>query len=105
VRNTLVAALVACADRPMQFRARRFLLGLSSDELQFIAEYFGACILASGDGAACGDTELAGRTIRFQRHGAPRQAADRELKLILLREYLCRAGVQQVAIPIPHSVH
>lgn len=105
MRNTLVAALVACANTPMKFRARRFLLGLSSDELQFIAEYFGACILASGDGAACGDTDLAGRIGRFQRHVAGRKAADRELKLILLREYLCRAGVQEVPIPMPHSVH
>ena len=105
MRNTLVAALVACADRPMKFRARRFLLGLSSDELQFIAEYFGACILASGDGSACGDTELAGRIIQFQRYAEARKAADRELKLILLREYLCHAGVQGAPIPIPHSVH
>lgn len=84
----------------MKIRTRRFLLGLSSDELQFIAEYFGACILASGEGAACGHTELAGRAIM---HGATR--ADRELKLILLREYLCRAGVQEVPIPISHLVH
>ncbi len=105
MRNTLVAALVACADRPMQFRARRFLLGLSSDELQFIAEYFGACILASGDGSACGNTELTGRIIPFQSHGAARIAADRELKLILLREYLCHAGVQGVTIPTSHSVN
>ena len=105
MRNTLVAALVACADRPMQFRARRFLLGLSSDELQFIAEYFGACILASGDGTACGHTGGTRRTISFPKGGATRNAADRELKLILLREYLCRAGVQQVPIPISHQVH
>jgi hypothetical protein len=89
----------------MKFRARRFLLGLSSDELQFIAGYFGACILASGDGTACGDTEPAGRIVRFPSYGAARIAADRELKLILLREYLCHAGVQAVPIPISHSVH
>ena len=105
MRNTLVAALVACADRPMQFRARRFLLGLSSDELQFIAEYFGACILASSDGAARVRTGGAKRIIPLQKDGAFRNAADRELKLILLREYLCRAGVRQVPIAISHQVH
>jgi hypothetical protein len=83
----------------MKPKARRFLLGLSFDELQFIAEYLGARILASG--ASGGDR----RTVRFQWQRPERIAADRELKLILLREYLCRAGVQEVPAPISHSVN
>jgi hypothetical protein len=104
VRNALVAALVACAERPLKLKARRFLLGLSSDELQFIAEYFGACILASGEDGACDASGLAGRIVRLQRHAAESMAADRDLKLILLREYLCRAGVQEVPVPISYAV-
>ena len=104
MRNSLVAAIVSCADRAMKSQARRFLLGLSADELAFIAEYLGACILAAEDEA--GAAEPGGRFIRFQRNqGADRVAADRELKLILLREYLCRAGVQDVPIPISHAVN
>ena len=47
MRNSLVAALVACADQPLKAKARRFLAGLSSDELQFIAEFLGSSILES----------------------------------------------------------
>jgi hypothetical protein len=93
VRNTLVAALVDCADRPRKLRARRFLLGLSADELQFIAEFFGACILESGDRCGQSRAELAARIARFQqsRSGCRGvRSADREDKAILLLEYLCR---------------
>src|SRR4051794_28501368 len=38
-RNTLVAALTACADDTVRSRARKFLSALSSDELQFLAEF------------------------------------------------------------------
>ena len=85
MRNSLVAALVACADRPQRLAAWRFLAGLSSDELQFIAEYLGASILGGGSClpvCRCGHD---GRVV-----------ADRELKMILVREYLCRAGVQEL---------
>jgi hypothetical protein len=97
LRNTLVAALVECADRPKKPTARRFLLGLSFDELQFIAEYLGSCILEfeGADSMAC-----------YPQPRAPRIAADVELKMILLREYLCRAGVRELRGPIPrHAVN
>jgi hypothetical protein len=97
VRNTLVAALVACANRPLKPQARRFLLGLSSDELQFIAEYLGACILQFEAGCT---QNLADRIARIPRPRAGQGAADRELKMILLREYLCRAGVQELQVPL-----
>ncbi len=91
MRNTLVAALVACTDQPLKPKARRFLRGLSADELQFIAGYLGARILASEE--TCGD----GLTHIHQPRTA-RVTADRELKMILLREYLCRAGVQELPL-------
>jgi hypothetical protein len=85
VRNSLVAALVACADRPLKSKARRFLAGLSCDELQFIAGFLGSCILESQSNCPC---DGAGR--------ARKPSPDQELKMILLLEYLCRSGIQKL---------
>ena len=94
MRDTLVAALVDCADRPRKLRARRFLSGLSADELQFIAEFFGACILESSDRCGQSRAELAAWIAEFPytRAGCRSflRSADREHKTILLLEYLCR---------------
>jgi len=76
MRSALVAALIGCVEHPLKARTRRFLCGLSFDELQFIAEYQGAKILDSACGG-CGDH------LRI-----PRRSEDDELKMILLLEYL-----------------
>jgi hypothetical protein len=89
-RQDLVAALVACADAPLRARARRFVSGLSADELQFIAEYLGACILESAQRCSCSRAELARRVAEFQE---TRESFDRDHKAILLLEFLCRTGV------------
>jgi hypothetical protein len=105
VRNSLVAALVACADRPLKSEARRFLAGLSSDELQFIAEFLGSCVLESHVRSARTRAELADRIACFQQsrthHVCPR-SPDQELKMILLLEYLCRVGVKGLSTS-PHA--
>jgi hypothetical protein len=80
VRNALVTALLACSDSSLKTKARRFLQGLSSDELQFIAEYLGACILESagpcqGSAGYCPETP------------------DQDHKMILLLEYLRHSGL------------
>ena len=96
MRNSLVAALVACADQPLKSKARRFLAGLSSDELQFIAEFLGSCILESQARCACDRAELAERIARFQRRAtAQKLSSDQELKMILLLEYLCCSGIAE----------
>jgi hypothetical protein len=98
VRNSLVAALVACADRPLKSEARRFLAGLSSDELQFIAEFLGSCVLESHAVGARTRAELADRIARYQQsrtRPARRRSSDQDRKMIVLLEYLCRAGVQE----------
>jgi hypothetical protein len=92
VRNSLVAALVACADRPMKSKARRFLAGLSSDELQFIAGFLGSCILESQGDGTC-DRAMPARKL----------SADEELKMILLLEYLCCSGLQKGPLTVPAS--
>ena len=87
-RQDLVTALVACTDTPFRAKARRFARGLSADELQFIAEYLGACILESSARGCWPACKLASRL----------PAPDRDHKMILLLEYLCQTGNQAVAV-------
>ena len=65
-RQELATALIACAESPCRAKARRFLSGLSSDELQFIAEYLGACILESTRQCRRSREDLAARVAEFQ---------------------------------------
>jgi hypothetical protein len=91
LRHDLVAALAACAHCSSRAEARSFLSGLSSDELQFIADFQAACILESH--CCCRSTreQLAARVAEFQRsRGA---TCDQDHKMILLLEYLCRSGM------------
>lgn len=87
-RQDLVAALIACTDAPFRARARRFANGLSADELQFIAEYLGSCILESAERWRCSPAAL----------GARLPASDRDHKIILLIEYLCQTGHRAIAV-------
>ena len=101
MRNALVTALVSCADRPLKFKARRFLLGLSSDELQFIAEFLGACILESAERGRYSRSELAERIAAFQRgrlRCSPGCSEDQDHKMIVLLEYLCRSGSPRISL-------
>lgn len=92
MRSSLVAALVSCADNPHKYRARRFVEGLSSDELQFIAEFLGAWVLDSHGRLCASRAQWAERITRYQQASAGSHSADMEHKMILLLEYLCRAG-------------
>jgi hypothetical protein len=84
---------------------RRFLQGLATDELQYIAEFLGACILESGGRCRGSRTQLAEAIKQFERcrHGATSanesrckgSRQDQEHKMILLLEYLCRSGMTQ----------
>jgi len=80
-RNTLITALVASSDDTVKVRARRFLLGLSCDELQFIAEFFGACILESSS-----DIGRAADAVYAHQLGTARD----DDKIPILREFLGR---------------
>ena len=83
MRNSLVAALVACADRPLKSEARRFLAGLSSDELQFVAEFLGSCVLESQVRGERTRAELTERIAKFQQsHHTRRRSSDQELKML-----------------------
>jgi hypothetical protein len=90
-RQDLVAALVAFTEAPLRSRARRFVDGLSADELQFIAEYLGACILEAGRCGCCSRAELGRRIGEFQHARGWNRDCDH--KSILLLEFLCRTGL------------
>lgn len=87
----LIAALSACAQSPLRPRARRFLIGLSADELEFIATYLGSCILEPAVQSSRYRGELA-------MHPDNSRLSDRDHKLILLREFLKRSGLQRAAV-------
>jgi hypothetical protein len=92
LRNTLVAALVSCAESPHKSQARRFVQGLSSDELQFIAGFLGAYVLDAAGSRCASRAQWAERITRYQQLSTDRRSVDREHKMILLLEYLCRSG-------------
>ena len=113
MRNTLVSALVSCVENPVKLQARRFLLGLSADELQFIAEFFGACLLEPPRMRRYSRAQLAERIAEFQisRHGCC-PSRDQDHKMILLLEYLsrwhghsclCARGMSACASVMPRS--
>lgn len=103
MRSTLVAALASSAEGPRKIRAKRFLTGLSCDELQFIAEYLGAAILDSSDSCACSRPELAERISEFQRlRLGPGPSRDQDHKTILLLEFLCRCGLSKGPASVRH---
>jgi hypothetical protein len=92
VRQSLVAALTACAEMPLRRKARRFLSGLSFDELEFIAGFFGGWILEAN--VSCEAPPAFQRASVF---GSGLPAADLAHKLILVNEYLCQAGMPHLA--------
>lgn len=102
-RQVLVAALVACTDTPFRAKARRFVSGLSADELQFIAEYLGSCILESSGRyrCRCSRDELARRIAQYQQKRRP--VPDQDHKMILLLEYLCRTGNDSISVRVRAS--
>jgi hypothetical protein len=86
----LVSAISACADDRLQKKARWFLQGLSNDELQYIAEFLGACVLESSRHEACSRRQLADGIAHFDRFRSAPCGNDPDHKMIVLLEYLCR---------------
>lgn len=102
MRSDLVAALASCSDGPMKYKTRRFLAGLSRDELQFIAEFVGSSILEAAESCPHSRREVAERIAEFQRmraNGSP----DQDHKTILLFEFLRRSGIQKAPIVVRAS--
>jgi hypothetical protein len=95
LRTALISAITACADQRFQKKARKFLSGLSTDELQYVAEFLGACVLESVGRSGLSRGELAEDIAQFElvRRAPAHGPSDREHKMILLLEYLCRSGL------------
>ncbi len=93
----MIAAIAACTEENLRKEARKFLRGLSRDELQYIAEFMGACVLESLGHGACSRNELADDIAQFEQvRDVPTWCpGDREHKMILLLEYLCRCNLAQ----------
>ena len=91
MKASLISAITSCAERRRQRKARRFLQGLSTDELQYIAEYLGARLLECPARAARSRCELAENIQQFElvRSAPASGPVNREHKMILLLEYLC----------------
>lgn len=96
LRESLIVALAAYADGPLRADARRFLQGLSFDELQFIAEFLGACMIE----APQSDRHIVDFPAAARQDARAR--ADQDHKMILLLEYLCRSeSCARSAAPLP----
>ena len=100
VKAVLVSALSACAPERRHKAARRFLEGLSGDELQYIAGYLGSFILERGVGAPGSPGDWMGAFERTPPRGAA-ALDDRDHKMIVLMEYLGRCGLNQPAMVVP----
>lgn len=99
MRSALVTALVSSADSPYKSTARRFVQGLSSDELQFIASFLGACVLDCSGKPCTSRTQWAERIAWYQHAGAACPCSpDEDHKMILLLEFLCRSGGSPIAL-------
>jgi len=92
MKTILVKSLCAVVSDPQRRKARQFLLGLSTDELQYIAEFLGSCILESEQPDRWTRAQL---TISIQRFDQSQRnrVADRQHKMILLLEFLCRCNI------------
>lgn len=100
LRQGLVAALAACVENPFRSEARRFLHGLSADELQFIADFLGSSILEA-QGCPCPRTPLARQISEFLQCACQGhcRSADRNHKMLVLLEYLGRGGLLPAGNP------
>lgn len=111
-KSALVCALCACGEDLQRRQTRRFLQGLATDELQYIAEFLGSCILESSGRFRCSRTQLAEAIKKFERSRRSATAEsswrnctavslqDPEHKMILLLEFLCRSGIAQFTVGV-----
>jgi len=101
VQCDFVAALVSCAEGSQQPGVLRFLMGLSSDELEFLAAFMGASILEAAEACPCSRAQLAERIAELQSSSyAVRPTPDQDHKMILLLEFLCRSGLRRAPVTV-----
>jgi hypothetical protein len=98
MKTILVKSLCAVVSDRQRRKARQFLLGLSTDELQYIAEFLGSCVLECEEPYHWTRTQLSQGIQRFDR-SQKKCVADRQHKMILLHEFLCRCDIGTAPAP------
>ena len=98
MKTILVRSLCSMVSDQQRRKARQFLLGLSTDELQYIAEFLGSCILESEQPYRWTRLQLTQQIQRLDR-GQNRSVSDRQHKMILLLEFLCRCHIGSATVP------
>ena len=98
MKTILVRSLCCMVSVEKRRKARQFLLGLSTDELQYIAGFLGACVLESEQPVRWTRAQL-GRNIQRYDHCQTNSPADRQHKMILLLEFLCRCDIGSASLP------
>jgi hypothetical protein len=78
--------MVGESNRP---QARAFLQGLSTSELEYIAEFLGSCAIEGEASCQWSRTQLSEAIERFD-VSRRRRSQDRAHRMVLLFEYLCR---------------
>lgn len=98
MRTVLVRSLCSIISFEQRRKARQFLLGLSIDEMQYIADFLGACILESERPYRWTRAQLGREIQRFDelRHSP---VLDRQHKMILLLEFLNRCISDSTSLP------
>ena len=92
LKSILVKSICSMVSDQQRRKTRQFLLGLSTDELQYLAEFFGSCILESEQPSRWTRVQLTQEIQRFDREQKS-CVADRQHKMILLLEFLSRCNV------------
>ena len=87
MKTILVKSLGSMVPSEQKRKARQFLLGLSTDELQYIAEFFGSCVLEAEKPYRWTRLELSQNIQRFDRCQR-NSISDPQHKMILLMEFL-----------------
>jgi len=87
IKSSLQEALLFAVDPRLRTKARRFLAGLSLDELESIASFSGACVLEGRAIQTCTRERLAEWVRQF---GLETRKGDG--LMLLLFEYFCRYG-------------
>ncbi len=98
MKTILVKSLCSMVSDRQRRKARQFLLGLSTDELQYIAEFMGSCVVECEQPYRWTRLQLTQWIQRFDR-GQKRSLADRQHKMILLLEFLCRCDIGSATMP------
>jgi hypothetical protein len=98
MKTILLKSLCTVVPDPQRRKTRQFLLGLSTDELQYIAEFLGSCILESEHPHRWTRAQLNHGIQQFDQ-SQKNSISDREHKMILLLEFLCRCDIGAAPIP------